>query len=157
MGLQQCRGMLGLQHPAVRSRREGLQQGLEGMTCERRRELNLHHHEASCLQGDVITGYKYLQGNNGDRGGELFTGTRWQDREQARLGRGGAGAMEEPGPSQCMCQEPAALQCEGHGRMQDPRCTPAWCCRPQADGSSMTLLSTSTRVARLEMLLPKSE
>lgn len=58
------------------------------MTCERRRELNLHRREASCLQGDVITGYKYLQGNNGDRGSELFTGARWQDMEQARPGRG---------------------------------------------------------------------
>lgn len=74
-------GAWGLQHPRARSRVEGLLQGLEGMTCKRRRELNLHHGEASCLQGDVITGYKYLQGNNGDRGGELFTGARWKDTE----------------------------------------------------------------------------
>lgn len=66
---------------------EGLPQGLEGMTCERRRELNLHGGGESCLQGDVITGYKYLQGNNGDRDGELFTGARWQDTERARPGR----------------------------------------------------------------------
>lgn len=67
--------------------KEGLPQGLEGMTCERRRELNLHGGGASCLQGDVITGYKYLQGNNGDRDGELFTGARWQGTERARPGR----------------------------------------------------------------------
>lgn len=67
--------------------KEGLPQGLEGMTCERRRELNLHGGRASCLQGDVIKGYKYLQGNNGDSDGELFTGARWQGMERARPGR----------------------------------------------------------------------
>jgi len=104
------------------------------MTCERRRELNLHRREASCLQGDVITGYKYLQGNNGDRGGELFTGARWQDTEQARLGRGQPAprGRPEPGPAAGHggapeCWEPAApwQACEGPGTRQQPRLHPS--------------------------------
>lgn len=98
------------------ARKEPLPQGLEGMTCERRRQLNLHGGGASCLQGDVITGYKYLQGNNGDRDGELFTGARWQDTERARPGRRelapgappdqpGCGASGQPGPGQPLCPE----------------------------------------------------
>lgn len=110
-------GMGGPRHPPARSRTEGLPQGLEGTTCERRRELNLHRREASCLQGDVIAGYKYLQGNNGDRGGELFTGARWQDTERARPGRGepvpwghpevepSRGARGQPGPGHPTCQQ----------------------------------------------------
>lgn len=109
------------------------------MTCERRRELNLHRREASCLQGDVITGYKYLQGNNGDRGSELFTGARWQDTEQARPGRGelaprgppelepGRGPSGQPGPGHPTCREPAApwQRCEGPGRTHHPRLHPS--------------------------------
>ena len=129
-----------------------LLQGLEGMTCERRRELNLHRRKASCLQGDVITGYKYLQGNNGDRSGELFTGARWQDTEQARPGRGelvpwghpelepSRGALGQLGPGHPMYWEPAAPRqsCEGPGRMHRTRLHPSLALRspevPPASG-----------------------
>lgn len=142
-------GTWGLQHLPARSCVEGLPQGLEGMTCERQQELNLHRRQASCLQGDVITGYKYLQGNNGDRGGELFTGARWQDMEQARLGRGEPAPRGHPEPDPgCGAQGirrgsqvPAALwqRCEGPGRMQHPRLRPSLALRspevPPASGS----------------------
>lgn len=93
--VQPWRGMCELRALPGRSSTEGL----EGTTCERRRELNLHGGGASCLQGDVSTGYKYLQGNNGDRAGELFTGARWQGTERARGGGSWGRGHPEIGPA----------------------------------------------------------